>query len=261
MIRPRPCRLCLNRVASLDHFCHHVIGGQGAFDLQVAVRLPRHVIQKGAHAGLGLQPDQVIAAQRPHDHLMIGQCDQDVGWRHRRMQEKADPILDAQLAQFARQRNQMIIMHPNQIVRPNHRPEHLREIFVDRDIALELGAMKFDQPELVMQQRPQRAVGVTQIIFLIIRPAEIDRGESDVAAPRNLGGVGPGFGGLARPAEPDTAFRPQRLADCRLEAAGAQGAGAGRPDPVGNRDQSCQCVCSERREGERRAQRRQILPI
>jgi hypothetical protein len=82
---------------------------------------------------------------------MMRQCDHDVGRRERRVQKKADPVGDAELAQLLRQRDQMIIMHPDQVVGLDQRQKHPRQIFVDRDIALELLAVKLDQAELVMQ--------------------------------------------------------------------------------------------------------------
>ena len=161
------------------------------------------------------------------------------------MQEKADPVLHAQLAQFLGQRDQVIVVHPDQVVGLDQRRQHARQIFVDRDIALELLAMKFDQAELVMQQRPQRAIGIAQVVILIVRRVQIDRGEGDIALLEDRRLFRPGFADLARPAEPDAAVGFQGFAQRRFQSAGPPRTGGGDADTIRDGDQSAQNASSQ----------------
>ena len=66
---------------------------------------------------------------------MVRQGLQNVGRRAGRVQEKANPIAMAARAQFAREKHQVIIVHPDDVVLVHQRTQVIRKQAVDAHVA------------------------------------------------------------------------------------------------------------------------------
>ena len=111
------------------------------------------------------------------------------------MDEEADLVVVAALAQRLGERHQMIVMHPDDIVGLQQLLEFVGEEFVDAEITAEIAAREFGEVKPVMQDRPQHAVGEAVVEFLVVVLAQIDGGVSDVVV---LGDLGRDLGSLVR---------------------------------------------------------------
>ena len=116
------------------------------------------------------------------------------------------------------ERDQVIIVHPDQIGRPQHRPQGAREGLVDPRIAGEVAARKPDQRRPVVKQRPQHAIGVADVIFLVIAPRQVERGGGDLAGRHQLRLAARPLGDVAAEPEPHPAGLLERGADARPPA-------------------------------------------
>ena len=96
------------------------------------------------------------------------------GRRERRVQKQPDTVAQPGIAQRLGQAEQMIVMRPDQIVRPHQSGERLREQRVHPAIAVELRPVEVRMTDLIVQRRPQRSVGEAAIEFVIV-PAATDR--------------------------------------------------------------------------------------
>ena len=65
---------------------------------------------------LGLEADQIVMAERRDQPLVVGQRGEDFRRRKRNVQEEADPVLVAALAQRLGERDQVIVVHPDDVV-------------------------------------------------------------------------------------------------------------------------------------------------
>ncbi len=123
-------------------------------------RLDRH-IQNIAHAifevvqmPLGLKADDIIGAEHMHQFVRARQ-DGEQACRHEGdVKKEADTIVDAKRAQRHGERDQMIVVNPDEIARLDQRRERARISPVDVQIRIEMGAVEFDEARLEMQQRP-----------------------------------------------------------------------------------------------------------
>ncbi len=66
--------------------------------------------------GVGLEADQIVFAQGGNDALVMRQAGDDLHRRKRRVQEKADAVLVTEFAQGLGEQQEMIIMHPDDVV-------------------------------------------------------------------------------------------------------------------------------------------------
>ena len=128
----------------------------------------------------GLEADQIVVAERRNQLIVIGQRRENFRRREWNVDEKADLVVVAAIAQRLGQRNQMIVVHPDHVVGPQQFFKMRGEILVDAEITAEVAAREFGKIEPVMQDRPQHAVGETVVEFLIVVLAQIDGGVSDV---------------------------------------------------------------------------------
>ena len=77
---------------------------------------PRQALCKAAHVTAGLEPDDVIARQHLEDQAVARQGAQHIDIRERDVKKEADGIVDAGLAQLVSQRDQVIIVGPDDVV-------------------------------------------------------------------------------------------------------------------------------------------------
>src|SRR5262249_57880413 len=82
--------------------------------------------------------------------------------------------------QGVRDRDQMIVVDPDQIVLFEDFFEFGREMIVDPEIPAKVAARKLGEVQPVMQDRPQHSVGETVIVFLIVMFGEVGNYVFDV---------------------------------------------------------------------------------
>ena len=58
------------------------------------------------------------------------------------------------LAQCLGERNQVIIMHPDEVIRPEHLVQLAREVIIDTQITAQIPARELGEIDAVMQDRP-----------------------------------------------------------------------------------------------------------
>ena len=148
----------------VDHRLHRpaamheaaVLVGPNAEDLAGA-------FQESLAIGAGVEADHVVGAQRAQQLVGARQGVQQRRRHEGRVQEEADAVAHAERAQRLAEGDQVIVVHPDQVVGPQQRLQRLGEAAVDRDVAVVVLAMEVQQAEPEMQQRPQRAVGEVQV--------------------------------------------------------------------------------------------------
>ena len=134
----------------------------------LAAGLPQQVIAKALQVGGGLKADEIVGAQRGDQIAMVGQQAHQLGRRKRRMEKKPDRLPAIELAQRRAERDQVIIVHPDEVARQQHRRQGAGEGAVDPEIAGEVAPRIADQRRPVVEWRPQHAVGVADVVFVII---------------------------------------------------------------------------------------------
>src|SRR5277367_2758174 len=93
---------------------------------------------------------------------------------------------------------------------------------------------KIDEPEPVVTERPERAVGVADIVGIVVRRRQIERGISDLASGDDLRMFARLVGHLAAPPEPYPAGALQGLPQRDRETSRPGEALARQGDPVGD---------------------------
>ena len=128
----------------------------------------RDAVAEITGVGLGLKTNDIIGSKRAKDALITGQGAGDFRPRPGNMHEKADPVDAAQLAQDSRHRNEMIVVHPNDVVPAQHREELPGELLVHPEIGGGAAFRQIGEVEAVMTNRPKRLVGEAAIILFDI---------------------------------------------------------------------------------------------
>jgi hypothetical protein len=104
--------------------------------------------------GLGLKTNDIIGPERAKDSLISGQSAGHFRPRPGNMHEKADPVDAAQLAQDSRHRNEMIVVHPNDVVPAQHLVELPGELFVHPEIGGGVALRQIGEIETIMTDWP-----------------------------------------------------------------------------------------------------------
>ena len=146
------------------------------------------------------------------------------------MEEEADLVLVAAIAQRLGERQQMIVVHPDDVVGPQDVVELVGEIFVDPDVAGQIAAQIFGKVESVVQQRPERPIGEAVVVLLVVGAGEIGGDVGDAAVLDGAALQIVAVGDAAAPAEPDAAVAlEERRRSATLEGRPARVA----PSPLG----------------------------
>ena len=197
----------------------------------------RQIVGEVVAVVVGLEADQIVMDEAAEDLLVVGQRRQNVGRRAGNVEEEADRIDAAARAEFARQRHQVIVVHPDDVVVLDDRVELFGEQAVDAHVAALVGARIFLQVDPVVQDRPQHPVGEAVVVFLIVGLGEIDHGVFDPAAfeaaRRRLA-----VADVAAPAEPDADAIAQRGLDGDRQPAREVLARVGHGDSIRDDDQA-----------------------
>jgi hypothetical protein len=154
------------------------------------------------------------------------------------VQEEPDRLPAIELAQGLTERDQMVVVHPDEILGQQHRRQSLGEIAVDPHVAGKVAPRKPDQRRPVMKQRPQHAIGVADVVFVVIAPRQIEEGGGDIAVGRQLWRAARPLADRTAVAEPDPAVALQRGAQSRRQPALARLVAPDRSDPVGDDNQA-----------------------
>ena len=197
-----------------------------------------HVAAEVHQVGLALEPQQVVGEERAHQPLVLRDRRQQQRRRQRDVQEEAHALPAAQRTQFGRQRDQVVVVDPHQVVGRQQRRQPLREQAVDAAVAVDVAAVEVGQVEPVVEHRPQHAVGVAQVVRVVVGLRQVHRGQRHVARPlllqRAFAPVAAAHGAAA-PAEPQAPGGRQGGAQCHGQAARSGLARIG--DAVGNHHQ------------------------
>ncbi len=124
------------------------------------------------------------------------------------MQKKTDPVGAAHLAQKTRHGNEMIIMHPNNIIATQQLMELTGKLLVHPEIGGGVAFRQIGEVEAIMTNRPKRPVGEAAIILFDIAARKVayrigERSNSPALERRPAL-----LAGFARPAEPEASAAP-----------------------------------------------------
>ena len=232
-------RECAGPEAASTGRLQHVLVDDAAAAVQA------HVGLEAVLVAAGLEADQVVCVQGRHQALVVGHGHQQVGRGHRHVQEEPDPAVDPAFAQQRCQRDQVVVVDPDDVVRAQPRRQLVGEQRVDPAVALAGGAVVVDQVQAEVQQRPQRAVGEPVVVRVQVRAVEVHGDVADVAVDLFVHLAAGLAHALAAPAEPQPAAFAQRPLQRHRQAAGA--VLAGDRHPVGHHHQPAhEASCQER---------------
>jgi hypothetical protein len=128
-------------------------------------------------------------------------------------------------------------VYPDQVVGTDQWRQGGGEQVVDPAVAVEFRPLETAEADLVVQHRPQRAVGEAAVEFVVVLPGQVDGEQGD--RPDGAFGLGlAGFGDLPAPAEPQAAFLLQRVQHAGRQATGGCLAFLDGGDAVGNDDET-----------------------
>ena len=111
----------------------------------LSARPAQQIVAEAVEVRLGLKPDEIVGAQPFGDVVVVRQHAQQFGGRERRVQEEADRLRRIQPAQFLAERDQMVVMDPDEILRRQHRRQSARKHPIDAQIAGEIAPRKLNQ--------------------------------------------------------------------------------------------------------------------
>ena len=97
------------------------------------------------------------------------------------MQKEADALLATERTQFSRQGDEVIVVHPDDVVVLQQRFELAREHPVHALVASEIAGVEVGQIKAVVKHRPEHAVGVTLVVGVVVVAVEIHRCQRDAA--------------------------------------------------------------------------------
>jgi hypothetical protein len=144
------------------------------------------------------------------------------------MQEESDPVGMPTPPQGVGDRDQVIVVDPDEIVILDDLFEFGREMKVDAEISAEVTPRKLGKIQPIMQNWPQHPIGETVIVFLKFVFGEIGDDVLDIVT---FDGSRSQFilrADLSAPSDPDAAVAVQRRPQRHLKPAGALGAVARR---------------------------------
>src|SRR3546814_18313875 len=93
------------------------------------------------------------------------------------------PVPSSQAAHLSRQRNQVIVVDPDEVVFSQQRRQSFREAPVDGPVGLSIAMPELDQVGPIVKDRPQAAVGVAEIAVLMLPRSQIERHEVNILNP------------------------------------------------------------------------------
>ena len=179
-------------------------------EAKLAVRLDAQenadALQEGIAVVAGMKADHIAGAQRFQQFDRAGQGAEDRRRHEGGVQEEPDALLHPAGAQLVADGEHLVVVYPDQVVRPQQRDQGGGKGAVDGAVALVIRLTEGHQAQPVQQQRIQGAIGEPGVETAVIGLAEVDGGIGDAPAldDRRLGRGG--GGAPAAPAEPERAL-------------------------------------------------------
>jgi hypothetical protein len=201
---------------------------------------PRQAVGKVLAIMFGLETKHVIGGQARQKCLVHRHGMEDVRCRPGNVQEEADPVGHTLTAQLGGQRDEMIVVDPDQVVRLDERQEAACKEAVHAEVTGHLAPAIFGKVQPVVADRPEHPVCKALVVFLDIAFREVGEGVFDIALLLHLQRPDRIVrAGSAGPAEPEPAAR----FECRLKGdrqpSGRGGAAlVGNGNAVGNDDET-----------------------
>ena len=155
-----------------------------------------------SHVGFGLKPDEVVLQQLRQQLVVVGQHRHHFRRRERDVEKKSQRIGVTALPQLGGHGDQVIIVDPNNVVRSQNFRKLVGEVAVHAKIAGEVAPREFGQIDVIVQNRPENAIGETIVVFLVILFRQIGGDVACVFAIDCFGRDLVGPHDLATPAEP-----------------------------------------------------------
>jgi len=191
-----------------------IVAVQAAFAREVAAEI------KGVVSGL--EADKVVFAERWNEALVVRQRGQHFRRWARDVKEEADTVLVAALAERLGERHQVIIMHADEILWPEHIVQFAREVIIDSQIAAQIATRELGKVNAVVQDRPQHAIGEAVVVFLVVLFRKIECNVGDLVVHYLLRCDLGARGDLPAPAEPDAGLVLERPVHGDFQSAGAR---------------------------------------
>ena len=123
-------------------------------------------------------------------------------------------MMTTQLAQSLAERDQVIVVHPDEVVGLQQRHQAPRQQAIHALIGLVLIFAIAKAAQEIVAHRPERRIGIAIVVAIEIASLQIGRDERDVVANEDFGFARLVVDELAAPAEPDAS----RLSQCRQQA-------------------------------------------
>ena len=136
---------------------------------------------------LGLEADEVEGAEPAGEPLVLRQRGEDLGRREGDVQEEAHVPVPAGLPHLLAHQQEMVVVHPDGVVLAGELREQPGEAAVDLLVGLELGFVEMGEVDAVVEDRPERAVGVAEIVALVFGLRSGRRGRSRRCLRRRAG--------------------------------------------------------------------------
>ncbi len=211
--------------------------GEGAIADLGARQYLANAFEERALIDVGMKAHHVVCAHRPHQLRRTRQGVQQRRGHERRVQEEADPVERTKPAQFLGQREQVVVVDPDQIVFAQQPEQRFGEPAIDRPIGFVVLATKLHEAQPEMQQRPQRAIGEAHVERAVFRLGQIDRGVGRAVGMLQMGGWIGRAGASAAPAEPECP-RTQGVGQCDRQPAGPWATLGRQRHPIGDDDEA-----------------------
>ena len=215
--------------------------GDAVFALTLRTKFLDEIALQIIRIALGLRADEVVVH---HGAQEIGAAGQRVEHFRRGpwdVVEIADPIAHPQHAQLRRQRQQMVVVHPDVILGLHQVGERLREPAVHPQVAGIIGPRKLRQADAVMHHWPQGPVCEAAVVFLPVRRGQVHQRVLHRAALNERWRRAWICGRLAAPAEPQPLVFLESLAQRDGKSARSRlGCRIGYRNPVRDDHQSRQ---------------------
>ncbi|MGY2809985.1 hypothetical protein ACVIHF_006715 [Bradyrhizobium sp. USDA 4506] len=138
------------------------------------VEIVLHIAQEVLAVLIGLEADQVIGQHRLDQLAMIGHARDHRARRPWRVQEEADRLRDAEIAQLGAECEEMIILDPEHGIRLAEAQQRARHERVHFAIARVVLARRTNQIGARMHRGPQRRIGKAFVIAAIVRGRQIE---------------------------------------------------------------------------------------
>ena len=178
------------------------------------------VLVEAAPIRLGLEAEHIVGEERPDEHVVHGQRGQHFRRGEGDVQEEAHGLPRSHAPQLLSERDQVVVVHPDQVARLEQRLQGVREALVDPDVALVVVAVEAGEVGAVVKERPQGTVREAVVVLLVVLVRQVRGGRGEAAAIELPGGDARAVGNLAAPAEPQPAGLLEGVEQRHREPAG-----------------------------------------